>query len=783
MRPFLLRRLKKDVEKQLPPKTEYVIKCPMSALQRRVYTHMSSESMILGDQEGKDNKPKGKTLMNTLMQLRKICNHPFQFPHFEEQIGKHFGYPNGQVYGPDLHRAAGKFDVLDRILPKLKAAGHRVLMFCQMTTTMTVLEDYFNYRGYKYLRLDGMTKSEERGDLLAKFNNPTSEHFLFVLSTKAGGLGLNLQTADTVIIYDSDWNPAQDAQAMARAHRIGQKFEVKVLRLVTAKSVEEKIYAAAQHKMNIDNKVIQAGKFDNKSTGFERRQMLEEILQLEAEDDEDEGVHDNESINHMMKRSEEEFEYFQRMDLLLDLRDKFEYSHLDKARALGYFPEDLPEPFEEYEEKITVTNEDGTETVKTRLLKPKPDLDYFEKREDGSIRFKFPDFNRMKTPQIPLSKLPPLPEIKEDLSKDKDETLDETSTLDLDETSNSKDGFSQNESQDDEKVPEKIKEHRRKKELTKSKKKYHSGDDLKIENKRLISDKELPTWLRLSEEELKEKIEKQKIEEESAQGPRKRQTKIIASDVLTEQEWLEAVDEGLDPDEVAREKLEKQKAAENDSMNVTLDAEGSTRINQSTMESEFSDEEGGKSSGRRGKKRKKGRGSTKKTEDNSDEAPSRKKGRRSRVDKDNSKEAVDPEEQNKMKELLDFISKVKDPLDKKRTLAKPFKQLPSKSELPDYYDLIQNPVDINRMKKKTKSGGYKSVMELAEDFELLISNAKVVEEVIYCRSLKFKWGILDIPHNINWVFTFSSRLLDKPSFSFLELTIWMGLKFLKMLKS
>ena len=115
-------------------------------------------------------------------------------------------------FRPDLYRASGKFELIDRILPKLKETGHRVLLFCQMTQLMTIMEDYLTWRGFKYLRLDGTTKAEERGDLLKRFNAPESEFFLFLLSTRAGGLGLNLQSADTVIIFDSDWNPHQDLQ-------------------------------------------------------------------------------------------------------------------------------------------------------------------------------------------------------------------------------------------------------------------------------------------------------------------------------------------------------------------------------------------------------------------------------------------------------------------------------------------------------------------------------------------------------------------------------------------
>src|SRR5437763_12304487 len=139
------------------------------------------------------------------------------------------------------------------------------------------MEDYFAYKNVSYLRVDGQTKSEERGDLLAKFCEANSDYFIFLLSTRAGGLGLNLQTADTVVIFDSDWNPHQDLQAQDRAHRIGQTNEVRILRLICQKSIEETILARAQYKLDIDGKVIQAGKFDQKSTAEEREAFLVRI--------------------------------------------------------------------------------------------------------------------------------------------------------------------------------------------------------------------------------------------------------------------------------------------------------------------------------------------------------------------------------------------------------------------------------------------------------------------------------------------------------------------------
>merc|ERR1719412_1118004 len=319
LRPFLLRRLKKDVESQLPDKVEYVIKCEMSGLQRRLYSHMQEKGIMLQDTslQKKPGQSGGhKQLLNTIMQLRKLCNHPFMFQHVEEGYAKHLGCPTDIVTGPDIYRASGKFELMDRILPKLKASGHRVLMFCQMTQCMTIIEDYFNFKGYKFLRLDGMTKSDERADMLKIFNSPESEYFIFLLSTRAGGLGLNLQTADTVIIFDSDWNPHQDLQAQDRAHRIGQKNEVRVLRLMVVNSVEERILAAARYKLNMDEKVIQAGMFNQRSTGSERQELLQSILR-EEEDDEDEEneVPDDDVVNQMLSRNEEEFELFQRMDI------------------------------------------------------------------------------------------------------------------------------------------------------------------------------------------------------------------------------------------------------------------------------------------------------------------------------------------------------------------------------------------------------------------------------------------------------------------------------------
>ncbi|GJN92633.1 hypothetical protein Rhopal_005668-T1 [Rhodotorula paludigena] len=312
LRPFLLRRLKKDVESDLPDKVERVIKCKMSALQRELTKQIKEHGMIFTDGPTSDKKGAAgiRGLQNQIMQLRKICNHPFCFEQVERTID-----PTG-ANNAMLYRVAGKFELLDRILPKLFATGHRVLMFFQMTTVMTIFEDYLNFRRIEHLRLDGTTKHEDRSTLLKLFNDPQSKYPIFILSTRAGGLGLNLQTADTVIIFDSDWNPHQDLQAQDRAHRIGQKKEVRILRLVTERSVEEHVMAGAARKIEMDKKIIQAGRYDNKSTAEERDAFLRALLEA---DDNDEGGDDDEgdeleALNEAIARNEDERAIFAQMD-------------------------------------------------------------------------------------------------------------------------------------------------------------------------------------------------------------------------------------------------------------------------------------------------------------------------------------------------------------------------------------------------------------------------------------------------------------------------------------
>ncbi|URE12227.1 SNF2 family N-terminal domain [Musa troglodytarum] len=297
IRPFLLRRKKDEVEKYLPSKTQVILKCDLSAWQKAYYHQVTDIGRV-----GLESGIKSKSLQNLSMQLRKCCNHPYLF------VGDYNMWQKEQIV-----RASGKFELLDRLLPKLQRAGHRVLLFSQMTKLIDILEIYLQLYDFKYLRLDGSTKTEERGTLLKKFNAPDSPYFMFLLSTRAGGLGLNLQTADTVIIFDSDWNPQMDQQAEDRAHRIGQKKEVRVFVLVSVGSIEEEILERAKQKMGIDAKVIQAGLFNTTSTAQDRREMLQEIMRR-GTNSLGTDVPSEREINRLAARTEEEFWLFEKMD-------------------------------------------------------------------------------------------------------------------------------------------------------------------------------------------------------------------------------------------------------------------------------------------------------------------------------------------------------------------------------------------------------------------------------------------------------------------------------------
>ncbi|SPQ97321.1 unnamed protein product (mitochondrion) [Plasmodiophora brassicae] len=270
LRPFLLRRLKTDVEKSLLPKVETILNVGMSAMQREWYTRL-----LMRDIDALNSTTGIRVrFLNLLMQLRKTCNHPYLFQ------GAEPGPPF--VEGRHIIDNAGKMILLDKLLVRLKDQGSRVLIFSQMTRMLDILEDYMRMRDYQYCRIDGQTNQESREQQMESFNAPNSPQFAFLLSTRAGGLGINLQTADTVILYDSDWNPQMDLQAQDRAHRIGQKKQVHVYRLVTEGTVEEKIVERAYKKLFLDAIVIQQGRLTSQKNRLENRE-LSEIVRFGAD--------------------------------------------------------------------------------------------------------------------------------------------------------------------------------------------------------------------------------------------------------------------------------------------------------------------------------------------------------------------------------------------------------------------------------------------------------------------------------------------------------------------
>jgi len=267
LRPFLLRRLKAEVEKRLKPKKEVKVYVGLSKLQREWYTKVLMKDIDVVNGAGKVEKMR---LQNILMQLRKCSNHPYLFD----------GAEPGPPYTTDEHIVTncGKMVVFDKLLKALKEQGSRVLIFSQMTRMMDILEDYMHWKGYNYCRLDGQTPHEDRQRQINEYNEPDSKKFAFILSTRAGGLGINLATADVVILYDSDWNPQMDLQAMDRAHRIGQKKQVRVFRLITENTVEEKIVERAEVKLRLDKLVIQQGRLvDNQKNALNKDEMLNMI--------------------------------------------------------------------------------------------------------------------------------------------------------------------------------------------------------------------------------------------------------------------------------------------------------------------------------------------------------------------------------------------------------------------------------------------------------------------------------------------------------------------------
>lgn len=322
----------------------------MSAIQSAIYDWIKSTGTLRVDPEDEMRRVKKnpnykanvyRPLNNRCMELRKVCNHPLlNYPYFND-FSKDF-----------LVRSCGKLWILDRILIKLQRTEHRVLLFSTMTKLLDILEEYLQWRRLVYRRIDGTTSLEDRESAIVDFNSPDSDCFIFLLSIRAAGRGLNLQSADTVVIYDPDPNPKNEEQAVARAHRIGQTREVKVIYMeavvdkISSNEKEDELRSGdavdledelagkdrymgsveslirnniQQYKIDMADEVINAGRFDQRTTHEERRLTLETLLH--DEERYQETVHDVPSlqeVNRMIARSEEEVELFDQMDEELD---------------------------------------------------------------------------------------------------------------------------------------------------------------------------------------------------------------------------------------------------------------------------------------------------------------------------------------------------------------------------------------------------------------------------------------------------------------------------------
>jgi SWI/SNF-related matrix-associated actin-dependent regulator of chromatin subfamily A member 5 len=270
LRPFMLRRVKADLVTKLPDKIEINISVQLTPLQIDLYaqflTQVGGYSSVVNN-IGSSKQVPLKSYHNILMQLRKVCNHPYLFEGVEPE--------GADEFGEHLVEASGKLILVDKLTKKILPKKEQILIFSCFTQTLNILEDFCCMREIKYSRLDGSTSLEDRDDAIQEFTKDNSECQVFLISTRAGGLGINLYTANHVVLYDSDWNPQIDLQAMDRAHRIGQKKNVYVYRLITASTVEEKIIERQAIKLKLDQVVIQQGnQVSNKSLSKEEYERV-----------------------------------------------------------------------------------------------------------------------------------------------------------------------------------------------------------------------------------------------------------------------------------------------------------------------------------------------------------------------------------------------------------------------------------------------------------------------------------------------------------------------------
>ncbi|XP_025198371.1 lymphoid-specific helicase-like [Melanaphis sacchari] len=339
LKPFILRRQKMETDLNLPPKKEIVIYAPVTEQQHKLYMATLSREMdtLLNKKSENQSEPEVRSkrkcvesierytenrvirktvpeekvepkdkavslvLLNPFIQLKKISNHPY-LVHMPLIPGE-----NAILVDENLVKASGKFLILDAMLSKLKLLGHKVLLFSTMTQLLDLIEEFLIFRSYEYTRLDGTMKIQTRAEAIDTFTND-ADCLVMLISTRAGGLGLNLTAADTVIIFDSDWNPQCDLQAQDRCHRIGQVKPVVVYRLCTKSTVDEKILIHAAAKRKLEKIVIGNGTF-NRNTKV-NLSNIKELMNLLESSDYDQQIHSNgfilsdEELDSLLDRSD-----------------------------------------------------------------------------------------------------------------------------------------------------------------------------------------------------------------------------------------------------------------------------------------------------------------------------------------------------------------------------------------------------------------------------------------------------------------------------------------------
>uniref|UniRef100_A0A0K0FKC5 Chromodomain-helicase-DNA-binding protein 4 (inferred by orthology to a human protein) n=1 Tax=Strongyloides venezuelensis TaxID=75913 RepID=A0A0K0FKC5_STRVS len=368
--PHMLRRVKADVLTGMPSKTELIVPVDLAPMQRKYYRNILTRNFEALSIKGASSI----SLINILMELKKCCNHPFLFSKASLEAPK---TANGMYELNSLVKACGKLVVMQKMLRKLFEQGNRVLIFSQMTRMLDILEDFCEAEGYKYERIDGSITGQIRQEAIDRFNAPGAKQFIFLLSTRAGGLGINLATADTVIIYDSDWNPHNDTQAFSRAHRLGQKNTVLVYRFVTRNSVEERVTSVAKKKMLLNHLVVRANSA-NKGPSLSKTE-LDDVLRWGTEelfkDDENneengEGkpsenaiVWDDEAIDKLLERKP--FDPNEKVEDKKDWSDEY----LSTFKVATYATKEVEEEEEDEEVEREVIKQEGREA----------DPDYWEK--------------------------------------------------------------------------------------------------------------------------------------------------------------------------------------------------------------------------------------------------------------------------------------------------------------------------------------------------------------------------------------------------------------------